>query len=151
MLFLSGCVNDVAIELELRPPRAPDGTPLVPPEVRAYELRIYKLEIVEACPDLPTFATAATFAELAHAQAFRVEDGMGQPVGEIPVGRWAVGALARDTMCGARLFGCREIDIGVPSPSVVAIDMDVFVADTGCGACRTCNDGICEPVDAVCP
>lgn len=149
-LALSGCITDHAIEIELRPPRLPDGRPDVPAEVRSYELRLYRLER-EVCPERALALTAAPFAELAHAQAFDAAEGMGEAIGEIPAGRWALVAVARDATCAPLLYGCSELSIGVASPGAWIVELDPVADDPGCGACRSCQGGACDPVDAVCP
>jgi hypothetical protein len=145
-LVLCGCVTDVAIALELRLPRAPDGSPDVPPDVRAHEVRLYRVDQGEGCPDLTTAATAESFATFAHAQAF--DDGMGDAIGELPRGTWAIVAISRDEACAPRLFGCTEIEIA-DAPDTIVVELAPVAADSMCG-CRTCEAGICAPIDEIC-
>ncbi len=148
-LALSGCITDHAIEIELRPPRLPDGGPDVPAEVRSYELRLYRVED-EGCPERALALTAAPFAELAHAQSFEAAEGMGEAIGEIPAGTWAMVAVARDAACAPLLYGCSELSIGVAPPGTWIVELDSVTEDPGCGACRTCESNACDPVASVC-
>lgn len=149
-LALTGCVTDHAIDVELRPPRLADGGPDVPPEVVAYELRLYRVDDGEGCPERAVALTAAAFAELAHAQAFDAAEGMGEAIGEIPAGRWALAAVARDAACAPLLYGCTELAIGVAPPGALIVELDPVAEDPGCGACRTCASGECDPVASIC-
>ncbi len=149
-LFLSGCITDHVIHLELHPPRAPDGGPDVPPEVASYELRLYRLADTEACPDATMVATAARYAQLAQAQSFDRASGMGDAIGEIPSGRYAVAALARAADCGVVLFGCSELAVGVAAPSTVVVALAPVSLPADCGPCRTCSSGACDPVASIC-
>ncbi len=151
MTLLSGCVTDHVIEIELRPPRLPDGGPDVPPEVVSFELRLYRLDDEEGCPDRARALTGAPYAELASAQAFAAEEGMGEAIGEIPSGRWALVGVARDAACAPVLYGCSELSIGVAPPGAWIVELDPTSEDPGCGACRSCEGGTCAPVDAICP
>ncbi len=148
-VLLGGCITDHVIELELHPPRAPDGGPEVPPEVVSYELRLYRIDATARCPDAATVASASDFGELGHAQSFDRDEGMGDAIGEIPTGRYALAALARGADCAAVLYGCTELDVGVAAPMTVVVDL-APVSIEGCGACRTCNAGACDPVGSVC-
>ncbi|MCZ7679954.1 MAG: hypothetical protein M5U28_14805 [Sandaracinaceae bacterium] len=88
----------------------------MPAEVRSYELRLYRVED-EGCPERALALTAAPFAELAHAQSFEAAEGMGEAIGEIPGGTWAMVAVARDAACAPLLYGCSELSIGVAPPA----------------------------------
>lgn len=143
-LLLASCITDHALELELRPPRAADGTPEVPEDVAAHEVRVYRLD-GEGCPDLETAASAAPFATFAHAQSFDGE--AGEPIGELPRGVWAIAAISRDAACAPRLYGCTEITIG--DGGVVVVDLAPVIAEPICG-CRACDRGTCAPIDAIC-
>ncbi|HEY8431000.1 MAG TPA: hypothetical protein VIL20_21625 [Sandaracinaceae bacterium] len=150
-LAASGCITDHAIAIELRPPRRADGRPDVPPEVVSYELRLYRLEERdEGCPPRALALTAAPYAQLAHAQAFDAAAGMGEAIGEIPPGRWALSAIARDGACAPLLFGCTELAIGIAPPGTLVVELDLIAEDPGCGACRSCAAGVCDPVGATC-
>lgn len=149
-LALSGCITDHSIEIELRPPRLPDGGPEVPPEVVSYELRLYRVEAGEGCPEQQAALSAAPFAELAHAQSFDAAEGMGEAIGEIPSGRWAFAAVARDSACAPVLYGCSELAIAVAPPGAVVIELAPVSEDPGCGACRSCTSGVCDPVATIC-
>ncbi len=149
MCFLGGCITDHAIDLELRPPRDADGGAQLPSDVIAHELRLYRVDDGEGCPDLTTAATAAPFARLAHVQSF--SGSMGEPIGELPPGRWAFSVLSREIGCGVRLYGCTEAEIVSTAPPVIVVELLPASTDLGCGACRTCADGRCSPSDAICP
>lgn len=150
LLSSSGCVTDHIIGLELRPPRLADGGLEIPPDVVAYEVRLYRLDAAEHCPDATSVAIASDVAELGQAQTFDRMTGMGEAIGDIPPGRWAVAALARDASCAVRLFGCSELDIGVATPATLEVELEAVSLDVGCGACRSCINGICDPVASVC-
>lgn len=151
-LLVSGCVTDHVIELELRPPRASDGGPDVPADVVAHELRVYRVDGGEGCPDLATAADAREFGAFAHAQSFDAADGMGEAIGELPRGTWAIAALSRAADCGVVLYGCAEATIGAEAIDRIVVDL---VPSTDrrprCGTCRSCELGTCAPVDALCP
>lgn len=149
-LLLSACISDHATAIELRPPRAPDGGPDVPAEVVAHEVRIYRLAEGADCPDLSTVATAARPPGLEHAQTFAASEGMGEAFGEIAPGRYGVAALSRDAECGVHLFGCRVLQLGEISFETFVIELERVTASPGCGACRSCREGVCEPVEATC-
>lgn len=144
-----GCVTDHAIGVELRPPRSPDGGPAVPAEVVAYELRLYRTD--EGCPSAPQAASAHPFARLGHVQSFDAVEGIGDAIGELPPGRWALAALARDAECGVRLYGCAELDVGVTAPSTLVVSLAEIALEPTCGSCRACAEGTCAPLDAECP
>jgi hypothetical protein len=148
-LVASGCITDHVIELELRPPRAPDGGPDVPSEVVSYEVRLYRLAVGEHCPDAATAASASAFGELGQAQSFERDVGMGDAIGEIPSGHYAVAGLARDSGCAVRLYGCTELDVGVAAPMTVVVELAAASVE-GCGACRTCASGACDPIAEIC-
>jgi hypothetical protein len=149
-LLLTGCVTDHPIALELRPPRLPDGGPDVPAEVVAHEVRLYRLGEAERCPELAVVASAAPFGELGHAQVFDAREGMGDAIGEIPPGRYAIAALSRDAECAVHLFGCRLLELGVTPFQTVVVELARVTHLPDCGTCRTCAAGACEPIDAVC-
>lgn len=149
--LLGGCVVDVPIAIELRPPRDADGGPAVPSEVVSHELRLYRIEEGGECPPLALAATAAPFGELGHAQVFDAADGMGMAIGEVPPGYWAVAALSRDASCAVRLYGCAELTLGLTAPATFVVTLDAVNEDAGCGACRACESGACAPVAATCP
>lgn len=149
-LLLGGCITDHPIALELRPPRLADGGPDVPPEVVAHEVRLYRLSEDEGCPDLVTVVSARPFAELGHVQAFAASEAMGDAIGEVPPGRYAIAALSRDAACGVHLFGCRVLDVGVTPFQTFVVELEPVAEGAGCGACRTCAAGACEPIDAIC-
>lgn len=148
-LALGGCITDRAIELELSPPRGPDGAPTIPEDVRAHEVRLYRVEDGEGCPDLETAALAAPFGELAHAQSFEHVEGMGEAIGELPPGAWAVAAISRDGACAPRLFGCTSFSLG-SAPASIVVQLTAASSGARCG-CRSCELGACTPTDAICP
>jgi hypothetical protein len=146
---LVGCVSEHAIAVELRLPRGEGGEPISRPEVVSYELRLYATG--RGCPSLDEAASAAPFERLGAVQAFSAEAGMGEAIGEIPSGRWALAALARDETCGVRLFGCALLDVGVTAPSTVVVDLAPASSGASCGDCRACEQGACTPSAAECP
>jgi len=149
-LLLAGCITDHPIALELRPPRLPGGDPDVPAEVVAHEVRLYRLGADEPCPDADRVARAAPYAELGHAQVFTASEGMGDAIGELPPGRYAIAALSRDADCGVHLFGCRVLEVGETPFQTVVVELEPTSGPSGCGTCRSCDAGACDPVDAIC-
>jgi hypothetical protein len=148
---LAGCANEHTIELELRPPRAPDGEPDVPPEVVTHEVRVYRAD-EGGCPDLASAAGAADFGALAHVQTFSASAGIGEDIGELPRGTWAIAALSRDASCAVLLYGCTSVAIGDEAPSRVVVDLAPSGDPTSrCGGCRACESGTCAPIDRICP
>jgi hypothetical protein len=146
----AGCVSDRTLGLELRPPRAPDGGPALPPEVVSWEVRLSRLEDgSERCPTVDDAAAARGGGRLGHAQSFGADEGMGMAIGEVPEGRWALAALGRDASCQVVLYGCSELSIGADAPPTVVVDLAPTASAEGCG-CRTCDGGACAPVDAPC-
>src|SRR5690606_24551154 len=123
-LLLAGCITDHPIELELRPPRLPGGEPDVPAEVVTHEVRLYRITADQVCPTLSVVASAAPFGKLGHAQTFSASEGMGDTIGEIPPGRYAVAALSRDGECGAHLFGCRVLEVGATPFQTFVVELD---------------------------
>ena len=149
-LLLAGCITDHAIELELRPPRLPGGGPDVPAAVVAHEVRLYRIAEDEECPALAVVASARPFGELGHAQTFDASEGMGDAIGEVPPGRYAVAALSRDQDCAVHLFGCRVLEVGATPLQTFVVELDRVTHLPDCGTCRSCAEGACDPVDAVC-
>lgn len=149
-LLLAGCVSDHTLGVELRPPRAPDGGPDVPADVAVFEVRLSRLEEGEGCPTVDEAASATGPGRLGHAQSFTAEDGMGMAIGEVPPGRWALAALARDDACAVRLYGCAEVSIDADAPASVVVEMVETASTETCGACRSCESGACAPVDVSC-
>lgn len=148
--LLVGCITDHPIGLELRPPRLPDGGPDVPSEVVAHEVRLYRLGSEESCPDLDRVIRATPHAELTHAQSFTEREAMGDAIGALRSGRYAVAALSRDRDCGVHLFGCRVLELGKVPFQTVVVELEPTSGASGCGRCRSCVAGTCTPVDAIC-
>lgn len=149
-LLLGGCITDHPIALELRPPRLPGGGPDVPAEVVAHEVRLYRIAEDEECPTLAAVASAAPFGELGHAQSFEASEGMGDAIGEVPPGRYALAALSRDGDCSVHLFGCRVLEVGATPFQTFVVELEPVTHPPGCGTCRSCAGGACAPIDAVC-
>lgn len=147
--LLAGCVSDVPIEVELRPPRGADGGPDVPVEVERFELRLYRTD--EGCPSLEVAASARPFARLGAVWTFSADEGMGESLGELPPGRWALAVLARDAQCGVRLYGCAQIDVGVTAPRAWVVPLAPAALASTCGACRACQGARCDPPPLECP
>jgi hypothetical protein len=154
MVAGTGCASDRILALELRPPRAPDGGPAVPPEVASFEVRLSRLEDGAGCPTVDEAAAGRGGGRLAHAQAFAASDGtspaMGTAIGEVPEGRWAIAALGRSAACEVVLFGCTELSVGPDAPPVVAVELRPVATVQTCG-CRSCDaEGTCTPVARRC-
>ena len=133
-LLLLGCVSDVALEIDIRP-----LTP-VPLEVTSWELRLVRLEGIDACPSVDDAARAAPVGRLAHTQSF-VEEGVA--IGEVPEGRWGFVVLARDGACAVQMYGCSEVVIGSGVESPIAVEVTAATSTESCG-CRTCGAGVCS-------
>ena len=147
-LLCSSCVTERSVELAIEPPRDAMGGPDVPADVVSWEIRVSRIGDDDACPSVEVSASSSRFGELATAQAFRV-DGASTAIGELPSGRWAFAALARDAGCAPRLYGCviqrLEGELASVTIPVAAIDTPAT-----CG-CRTCASGECTQVAQVCP
>ncbi len=141
--LMAGCITERPIGLELRPPRAADGGPAVPAEVVAIELRLYRTD--EGCPTLEDAASARPFARLGQVVSFPLEGDMGDVIGEVPPGRWGLAVLARDATCGVHLYGCTLLDVGVPAPDTLVVELEPVTLAPTCGPCRSCESGTCEP------
>ena len=139
-LALAGCVTEHGIELSVR-----SAVPL-PPEVASWELRVSRLDGDGRCPSAEQAASARPSGRLAQVQSFEAE---GMAVGEVPRGRWAFAAIARDEACAVLLYGCTEIDIGPGVASPIVVDVDEVATTETCG-CRACVAGRCDPPAAVC-
>lgn len=148
-LLFAGCISDRPIEIAIVPPRDADGEPDVPAEVVTWELRLARLEGDEVCPTANEAARAAPIGSLAHAQTFAASSGAGVGIGEVPPGRWALVAIARDGSCAPRLFGCAPVGIGSETPATLTVEVAAVVATETCG-CRACEAGGCTPVETVC-
>lgn len=149
-LLLASCVSDRILGLELRLPRAPDGGVEVPAEAATFEVRLSRLEGEERCATADEAASATEPGRLAHAQTFAAEDGMGMAIGEVPAGRWAVSAIARDADCAVLLHGCAEVTIDEDAPDVVVVELTASGSAETCGACRDCDRGACTPIAVRC-
>lgn len=145
--LLAGCITERPIGVELRPPRGPDGGPAVPDAVVAFELRLYRTD--EGCPSVEHAASALPFAALGQVQSFVPGEEMGDVLGEVPPGRWALAVLARDAACAVHLYGCGQLDVGVTAPETLSIELQPVVVP-GCGTCRTCEEGACAPLALEC-
>ena len=145
----TGCVSDRVLALEIRPPRAADGTPDVPADVVRWELRLARLEGDARCASAIDAADAREAGRLAHVQSFEDGVGMGAAIGEVPPGRWALAAIARTTECEVRLYGCRELALDDEVPETVVIDVAPVTIEARCG-CRACNAGACDPLAELC-
>ena len=78
--------------------------------------------------------------------AFRREEAAGPKFGDIPNGKYAFAAVARDAECGVLARGCRETDVGAVSK--VAIRMDAAEDDTGrCAVGASCQAAKCVPAN----
>ncbi|MGE0788391.1 MAG: hypothetical protein AB7S26_22140 [Sandaracinaceae bacterium] len=147
-LLASGCVSDRSIELAIEPPRDAMGGPMIPADVLAWEVRVSRLGDEDECPGLEASAAARAFGELAVAESFGVNE-PGHAIGELPSGRWAFAAIARDVDCAPLLYGCAiaRLESGVETPIVIAVES--VNGAPGCG-CRACAMGECDPVASVC-
>ena len=149
-VLVVGCVSDRILGLELRPPRAADGGFDLPAEAATFEVRLSRLEGSDRCATVDEAASATEPGRLAHAQAFAVADGMGMAIGEVPPGRWAVSAIARNAGCGVLLYGCAEVTIDEAAPDVVVVELTPDGSAETCGACRECGAGVCTPIAVHC-
>lgn len=141
LLLASGCTNETALELEIT------ASEDVPPEVVSWELRLYQLAEADACPSAEAGASAARVGRLAHAQSFA---DVGMAVGEVPAGRWGMAVIARDDACGVRMYGCSVVVVGEDTFNPIPIRVEPVTTPATCGGCRTCTEGTCDVVAAVC-
>lgn len=147
-VLLAGCATERMIALAIEPPRDGMGGPMIPTDAVSWEVRVVRLGDDDLCPSVEAAAEARAFGELADAQSFMV-GGTGAAVGELPSGRWAFSALARDVGCAPLLYGCEIATLeGEDTPDVVIPVEPVTTAAT-CG-CRSCTDGECVEVQRVC-
>jgi len=142
VFLLVGCTNEHGLQLDIV---AADPVPV---EVESWELRLLNIPPDASCPSASESARAARIGRLAHAQSF-VD--VGEPIGEVPEGRWAFAVLGRDTSCGVRAYGCTAVTIGAETFSPITIRVET-VTDVmeSCGDCRSCELGACTSVDAEC-
>ena len=147
---LAACATEHGVAIEIQPPRDPDGTLLIPAEVVTWELGLVRIEEVEGCPTVEMSAGAEPYGELGHAQSFAAEDMRGMDIGEVPVGRWAVFAIARDAACAPLLYGCSVVAVGADVPEVVVVPVEPTTATVTCGACRSCAATGCDPLATRC-
>lgn len=144
----SGCATERMIALAIEPPRDGMGGPMVPAEAVSWEVRVVRLGDDDLCPSVDAAAEARAFGELADAQSFMV-GGTGAAVGELPSGRWAFSALARDADCVPLLYGCEVATLEGESTPDVVISVEAVTSTASCG-CRTCTSGECVEVRRVC-
>jgi hypothetical protein len=144
-IVLLGCARQHPLDLEIR---APDGGVS---SLSAIEVRVYRVGADAGCPPMEDVAAARDVAPVASAQSFSIADGRGGVIGEIPPGRWAITALARDSVCTATLAGCAIVDVGPMAMTPIVVELAPHDPLIGCGTCRTCEEGACTPFDAVCP
>jgi hypothetical protein len=147
-LLLGGCVSERAIELVIEPPRGPLGEPAIPADAVSWEVRLLRVDDDDACPGVEASAEARPFGELAEAQAFFV-GGAGVAVGEVPSGRWAFAALARDAGCRPLLYGCARVELDGDFGEAVVVPVAPVDVEVTCG-CRTCEAGTCREIARVC-
>ncbi|MCW5833960.1 MAG: hypothetical protein KIS78_16290 [Labilithrix sp.] len=78
--------------------------------------------------------------------AFRRQDAVGPRFGDIPNGKYAFAAVARDEECTILARGCREADVG--DVDKVAIRMDAAEDETGrCAVGASCQAAKCVPAN----
>ncbi|MBX3207168.1 MAG: hypothetical protein KF764_19125 [Labilithrix sp.] len=78
--------------------------------------------------------------------AFRRQDAIGPKFGDIPNGKYAFAAVARDEECTILARGCREADVG--DVDKVAVRMDAAEDETGrCAVGASCQAAKCVPAN----
>ncbi|MCC6872686.1 MAG: hypothetical protein IT378_00140 [Sandaracinaceae bacterium] len=145
VLVPAACTREHPLDLELD-----TGDGGLDAQAVAIEVRLHRLEPGQPCPPLEALASASASAPLASVQSFRVAAAMGSAFGELPPGRWAVAAIARDASCTVVAIGCTALDVGPTATSPVVVSLAPQATAATCGACRACTDGQCDPLGAAC-
>jgi hypothetical protein len=137
LLIGAACKGERDVGLEITLPSALVDT------TAWFEVGAYKdascAAIIPMLPNgIPEGATARV--------AFRREDATGPRFGDIPNGKYAFAAVARDEECTILARGCKEVDVG--KVSRVAVTMEA--ADEPTGRCETgasCQAARCVPAN----